>query len=192
MPAKIPYDKTKHPALVRGFCLQDRDATDAKLAFMLGISRRTLQYWKTRHPEFKQAVHDGKHVCDSVVASRLYDRATGCEITEQKAVTVAIGEGQSELQIVDLKKEIPPDTAAAKHWLALRDPERWKDRQEMVTFSVDVDFSEWVSELRRRFGDPVAKQLLEQQGYKGDLIEGEFSDGAQALPVSPARAEPHT
>src|ERR1041384_7074197 len=49
--------------------------TDDELAEALGISERTLENWKLRHPEFLEALKRGKSLADAEVAHSLYRRA---------------------------------------------------------------------------------------------------------------------
>jgi hypothetical protein len=45
-------------------------ATDAQLADDLGISPSTLYLWQKQHPEFRQAMLDGKRFADGHVAAK--------------------------------------------------------------------------------------------------------------------------
>lgn len=48
--------------------------TDEEIAVILGISPRTLNYWK-KHPEFLQALKRGKLKADFQVTKKLYENA---------------------------------------------------------------------------------------------------------------------
>jgi predicted transcriptional regulator len=74
--------------------------TDEEIAVILGISPRTLNYWKKRGPEFLQSLKRGKLKADFQIAKSLYEKAKA------------------------------GDTTAMIFWLKNRQPERWRDRQQ--------------------------------------------------------------
>ena len=102
-------------------------ATDAELAEIFEVSERTINTWKQRHKEFSAALKSGKQLADANVASRLYERALGYSTTDTKFAT-------HEGEITDsqeYEKHYPPDTTAAIFWLKNRQPEKWRDKQEV-------------------------------------------------------------
>ena len=86
--------------------------TDVQMAKVLGVSEVTFNDYKKKHPEFLKSLTQGKEDADGKVAKAMYKRALGLTITED-ALT-------RDGDVVQLRKELPPDTAAAKHWLANR------------------------------------------------------------------------
>ena len=96
--------------------------SDSQMANILGITEQTLNNWKTEHPMFFESLTQGKENADGKVAKAMYKRALGLTIIEE-ALT-------KDGQIVQLKKELPPDTPAAKHWLANRQRGRWSNNGE--------------------------------------------------------------
>lgn len=60
-------------------------ATDAEIADFFGKDERTINRWKVDHPDFCQALKDGKLVSDMDVADRLHQRALGFEYEEAQA-----------------------------------------------------------------------------------------------------------
>jgi hypothetical protein len=96
--------------------------TDVQMAKVLGISEVTFNEYKSEHPEFLKSLTRGKEEADGKVAKAMYKRALGLTIEEQ-ALT-------RDGDIVTLKKELPPDTAAAKHWLANRQRGLWANNGE--------------------------------------------------------------
>jgi len=65
-------------------------ATDAEIADFVGKDERTVNRWKIDHPEFCQALKDGKLVSDMEVADRLHQRAVGFEYEEARATRRSI------------------------------------------------------------------------------------------------------
>jgi hypothetical protein len=117
---------------------------DDEIADALGIARSTLYEWKNRYPDFSDAINGGKVLADAVVVSKLYDRACGAEWVEQQAFKVRRGSDE-EVEVVDVRRASPPDTAACIFWLKNRQPKHWRDRvEESVS-----DVNEAAVELQR-------------------------------------------
>jgi hypothetical protein len=84
--------------LVTKFCMLG--CTDERLAELLGIATSTLYYWKNVHPEFLEAVKNGKELADVKVVESLYKEATSGNVT------------------------------AGIFWLCNRQKDSWRQRQE--------------------------------------------------------------
>lgn len=101
-------------------------ATDKDLAAFFEVDESTINNWKLEHPEFLESIKKGKVQADAEVANRLYRRAMGFK---HKAVKFFQDKGEI------LKKEYteiyPPDTTAAIFWLKNRQPQVWRDKQEI-------------------------------------------------------------
>lgn len=137
------------------YAMQAREAiamsgmTDRQLARLFGVDGSTLTRWRKEHPEFAEACRKGRDAYDSCeVEAALLKRAKGykvVEVTKEPVLVVVPGEGAPRLVGPELRvtkavtKHVAPDTGAARYWLANRDPERWRDRQEVRhTGEVDV------------------------------------------------------
>lgn len=96
--------------------------TDTQMATIIGINQDTFNEWKKVYPSFSESLTQGKENADGKVAKAMYKRALGLTIIEE-ALT-------KDGQIVQLKKELPPDTPAAKHWLANRQRKLWANNGE--------------------------------------------------------------
>jgi hypothetical protein len=103
--------------------------TDVQMAKVLGVSEVTFNDYKKKHPEFLKSLTQGKEDADGKVAKAMYKRALGLTITED-ALT-------RDGDVVQLRKELPPDTAAAKHWLANRQRNLWANNGE-TTIKTDT------------------------------------------------------
>src|SRR6266567_4497178 len=84
-----------------------------------------------RKPKPRIAIQLGKIRADAEIAESLYNRARGMSLP---AVKIFQGTPEAGPVIVPHQEHLPPDVGAAKLWLSRRQPERWKERQE-------VDFS---------------------------------------------------
>lgn len=100
--------------------------TDERLADFFEISVSTLYKWKTEHKDFSEALKKGKDIADSNVAVSFYERAIGYEHPDTH-----ISNYQGEITKTPITKHYPPDTAAAKSWLSNRQPDLWRDKQEI-------------------------------------------------------------
>ena len=95
-------------------------ATDDDLAALFAVSVRTISGWKVKHPDFLQALKEGKDTFDTGVVERaLRDRALGFDYQEE--VMTRTG---PEL----LTKRYVGDTTACIFWLKNRQPQRWRDK----------------------------------------------------------------
>lgn len=121
-------------------------ATDAKIAEFLGVNDATVNRWKLEHPEFCEALKNGKERADAEIARSLYQRAKGYSHETVKILTVSDGNGQgSHVEKVPYTEHYPPDTAAAIIWLKNRQPKQWRDKQD-VEVGVTDDLAELIRE----------------------------------------------
>ena len=74
---------------------------DEEIAIVLGISPRTLNYWKKSNPDFLQSLKRGKLKADFQVTKSLYEKAKS------------------------------GDTGAIIFWLKNRRPDLWRDKQDV-------------------------------------------------------------
>ena len=99
--------------------------TDKELGGFFGVTETTINNWKFAHPEFFEAITNGKEVADAEVAASLYQRAKGYSHPEDKIFQYA-----GDPIIVPTIKHYPPDTAAAFIWLKNRQKGKWRDTQQ--------------------------------------------------------------
>lgn len=111
-------------------------ATDDEIADFFDVSTRTINRWKTTRPEFAEALYRGKDSADDRVEDSLYHRALPRDIEEEQAIKlkkVTYGENgkrlleEERVEIVKVRKFMPPDTTAMIFWLKNRRPDRWRD-----------------------------------------------------------------
>ena len=104
-------------------------ATDKEMADFFNVDVATLYRWKNEFPEFCDAINAGKIFADANVASRLYERAMGYS---HGAVKIVANATTGQEHIVPYTEHYPPDTQAASLWLRNRQPDKWRDRQEIT------------------------------------------------------------
>lgn len=105
-------------------------ATDAELADFFEVDVRTIENWKTDQPGFLPALKAGKAVADIEVAEKLHSRATGYSWVEEQAIKVKVGQNQERVEVVEVRREVPPDTTACIFWLKNRRRQHWRDKQD--------------------------------------------------------------
>lgn len=103
-------------------------ATDMEMADFFEVDVRTIYRWKHDHEEFCQALNVGKSKADERVINSLYQRAVGYE---QEAVKIFMPAGKDEPVYAPYREKVAPDTTAAIFWLKNRQPEQWRDKQEL-------------------------------------------------------------
>jgi len=96
------------------FWMAQAGLTDKQIAHEMGVTERTLDNWKKTHPEFFQSLKRGKSTPDAAVEAALLRRAKGFAYQEGERSRVAL-----------------PDTTACIFWLKNRQPDRWRDKQEL-------------------------------------------------------------
>lgn len=105
MPAGHPTDyRPEFCEQATNYCLLG--ATDSELARFFDVTEATINNWKNAHPEFFDAIKEGRESADSKVARSLYKKACG-------------------------DTEHPADTVAAIFWLKNRRKLNWREKHEI-------------------------------------------------------------
>jgi hypothetical protein len=123
-------------------------ATNERIAEFFGVSLTAVQTWLRRHPEFAQALKEGREFADANVALNLYRRAVGYE---HEAVKIVADANSGAEHVVPYTQRYPPDTTACIFWLKNRRPDLWRDKREHE-MSGDVR----LETVTRRIVDPAA------------------------------------
>ena len=146
-------------------------ATDQEMADALGIDQVTLDRWKTRHEEFRSAIEHGKTQADAAIAESLFNRARGYT---HEATKIFMPAGSEAPVYAPYVKHYPPDTNAALAWLSRRQPEKWKDRQEVnVTGTIAQRLAQMTPAERGAFAHDLAEQARRRLIDAGVIIEHE-------------------
>lgn len=145
--------------------------TDAQLAIFFEVSEQTINNWKKVYPLFAQALTLGKAKADANVAHSLYQRAIGYTVIEQRVVT-----GKDGPEIIEIKKEYPPDIQAIRFWLKNRQPHLWRENAEVPE---EIDHSK---DPTKEVLDALYKQSMEQSKKKAEDME--LYDRAERLGIT--------
>lgn len=101
-------------------------STDKQLADFFEVNEDTIHEWKKVHPEFSETLKRGKEIADSNVTLSLYKRATGYKTKVDK-----IFQYEGIPVIVPTIEKYPPDSTSMIFWLKNRQPEKWRDKQDI-------------------------------------------------------------
>ncbi len=106
-------------------------ATDRILAAVFCVAEDTIRIWKGKHPEFQQALLSKKTEANLNVARSLYEQATGYSYETQDSRIVKDKNGNERLATVNKTVRVPAKTTAGIFWLKNREPELWRDVQQV-------------------------------------------------------------
>lgn len=101
--------------------------TDIEIADFLEVNIATLYRWKNDHPEFCDALKEGKAEADNRVEASLYHKAIGYSFD---AVKIFMPANAPAPVHAPYREHVPPDTTAAIFWLKNRQPSRWRDKHD--------------------------------------------------------------
>jgi len=137
---KAPEDKLKtgRPSLFEKYeqiilKIAKYGLTEKQIADSLGINIDTITNWKKANPEFFVTLKRIKEESDETIKKSLYNRALGYSYDEVIKETKYNKEtGEDELVVTKvITKHVVPDTTAQIFWLKNRQPQQWRDKQEV-------------------------------------------------------------
>lgn len=99
---------------------------DRQIAEFLKIDVSTLNLWKNEHLSFLESLKEAKKIVNQKVASALFKKAVGYTKKETK---VFCHEGCIITE--DINVEVEPNPTAMIFWLKNREPDEWRDKQEV-------------------------------------------------------------
>ena len=117
-------------------------ATNDELATFFDVHVSTIYQWKLDHEGFSDALKRGKEMADARVARALFSRATGYS---HEDVDIKMYEG--EIIETPTVKHYPPDATSMIFWLKNRQPDKWREKREVV--EVNADDGEITINVRR-------------------------------------------
>lgn len=132
MPGGRPSKKSNLD-LKRVEALAKRGWTDEEMARFFEVATSTWYRWKAEDAKFSEALKNWKDEADARVERSLYERAIGYEHPDVHASNY-----QGTVTLTPIQKKYPPDTTAAIFWLKNRQPDQWRDKQEIAATVNDV------------------------------------------------------
>ena len=110
---------------VRGWAR--KGLTNEQIAENMGVNRDTLYDWQKKFPEFSDALKNTKEITVYEVEDALYKAAKGYWVEESTTTITATGKTHTEIR----KKWIAPNTTAQIFFLKNKDPENWRERNDI-------------------------------------------------------------
>ncbi len=120
----VKYD-TKFNKIVYKLALLG--AKNKQIADSLSITEVTFYEWRNTKPQFSNALKKGREDADAAVAESTFRNAIGYSLIETDVRVV-----NGELVQTKIKKNYPPNPTSAIFWLKNKQPDIWKDKQEVL------------------------------------------------------------
>lgn len=113
-------------------------ATDFEIAEELQVNTTTVWLWRSKHPEFSNALKEGKDAFDDRIERSLAQKAAGYTFHSKKVM-------QFEGRVIkaDIIEHVPPDVGAIKLWLSNRRPDKWREKQEVQLTGAEAFAHMW-------------------------------------------------
>lgn len=99
-----------------------------QIAENMGIDRATLYRWADKYSDFCDVLKRTKEITVYEVEDAMFKAAKGYYVEETKTVTNKDGK---TLRIETNKKWIPPNTTAQIFYLKNKDPDNWRERNDL-------------------------------------------------------------
>lgn len=110
--------------------------TDLELAKFFHVTGASINEWQKVHPSFSKALTSAREFAAGKVVAAMYKNALGYDHDEDK-----IFNDNGTAMVVKTVKHYPPNQAAAQFFLKNRDPDKWRDKQEIDHSSTDGSMS---------------------------------------------------
>ena len=122
------YDPKVHPALARSFIAAGYSMS--KCAIEMGVKAVTFNLWKSKYPEFMEAIKFGQTKAIARVEQAIFDRAVGFEYEERTVEDTQSDDGSSHKDKTVTKFALP-DVSAQKAFLSAYSPKRWGSNAQL-------------------------------------------------------------
>ncbi len=126
--------------------------TDQQMADVVGVTEQTINNWKANDKAFFESLKESKAMKDENVVKSLFERAMGYECLEDK-----IFNDNGTPLVVPTVKQYPPDPTSMIFWLKNRQPDKWRDKQEVVNTNVDLTATMTKKEKKERLRELMDK-----------------------------------
>lgn len=145
-------------------------ATNKDLARYFEVTEQCIDNWlRGDKPGFRDAVQAGRDYADANVAKALYRRATGYSYPATK---IFYDREHGQVVTVNYTEFLPPDVAAARHWLMVRQKDRWAtpslDSTQVAIASEAPVFVIKPVEVREH---PTAHQTIDGKVEEAEIVE---------------------
>ena len=125
------YDEIRHPMLARALARQGM--IEDEIAVALNIGRATISRWKLKHPEFRDAMRQGKDPINREVEGELL---TNCRTRQVvKTIEETRPDPNDPKKTIKIKRieshEEAGKVTAQKFFLINREPRNWRNQQDV-------------------------------------------------------------
>lgn len=176
MPGETTHYRPEYALIALRFMMLG--ATVEDLADLIGVSRSRIYVWEKAYPDLASALKGGREMADSNVAARLYQRAMGYTHEAEEIKVVDGG-----IERVNVLKHYPPDAQSAMFWLKNRQPDKWKDKVEVVEQpTIALVDKEKMDELYDKALQQAAETQERMAGRAerlGLTLEGDYTPGGE-------------
>ena len=141
------YDARYHIPWAKS--LARKGLTIDEIADAMEVAKSTIYEWAKKHEEFSDALTRARSEADAMVEDSLFSRAMGQTVRETKKY-VSYDQNGSPIptRVEQVDREVPPDVTACIFWLKNRQPQLWRDRQDIaINEKQDADIKEWIDAL---------------------------------------------
>ena len=149
--SKVKYRRQFLPVAKRmmqeGSILQD-------LADKFGVCISTIRKWFTSHPEFKVAVLAGKDEFDIETVEPALLKAI---LPHTELETVTVTENDKPVKVTKKVKKMLGNAGEMRQWLGNRDPERWRNTQNVVVEGAEGQEARLRAAIARQTADMKAE-----------------------------------
>lgn len=155
------YNEKFHCKLAHA--LAARGLNDLEISAELEITDRTFYRWMKEKPKFCQSILSARNDPISVVKNALFERAKGFTFRTTKPMVVSNGQGLgSDIEYAEFDEYVLPDVNAIKFYLTNRDPDNWKNQQD-VNHSGEINIP---PPMTREEREKRKKELIEKAQKK--------------------------
>jgi len=106
-----------------------------EMSSIIGVSFTTIRNWIGTEGEFRDLVDSARDVADGIVEATLFHRAIGYSAP---AVKIFYDSNKGEVVEHHYTEHYPPDVTAMIFWLKNRQPEIWREKQEITHKTKDI------------------------------------------------------
>ncbi len=142
-------------------------ATLFEIATELNVSLPTIFRWANQFPEFRDSIVLGRSEGGDRSVRSLFERANGYTYEVEK-----IGFYKGRVVRAKTWEHVPPDVTALSFWLRNRDPDHWRERQELDQRIETVRDGP----TNRDIAKALALLMEEARIQKARLIEGSIKE----------------
>ena len=118
--------KFKTEYIEQAYDLAMMGMTDTELAKFFHVDQSTITEWKKVHEEFSIALTDAREKAIGKVVAAMYKNAIGYEHEDER-----IASDQGQPVVMKVTKRYQPNQGAAQFFLKNRDPDKWREKQEV-------------------------------------------------------------